>query len=686
MRLSRNLTAVGLATLLPSLAFAGGIPTSTGWLEEVVVTGKLERLGGDPSSATVGVATSEQLDLRPVLRTGELLEVVPGLIVTQHSGSGKANQYFLRGFNLDHGTDLATSVDGVPVNMPTHAHGQGYTDVNFVIPELVESIEYRKGTYYAETGNFSAAGAVNMRYRTALDKPFVTLESGDDDYMRGLFAASPEIGGGSLLFALERSQNNGPWLLEERFHKTNALLRYSHDTADGRFIVTAQGYDGEWRSTDQIPLRAVQSGETDRFGFVDPTDGGESHRYSVAADWYEKLGVGRMHAQAYAIDYRLDLFSNFTYATDAENGDQFEQFDDRTVYGGQLTWARPLDFMGLSHELDVGVELRRDDIGTVGLYKTVARRRIDTTREDGVTQSSYSAYSTLKTHWSEHVRTEVGLRADLFDFEVRSSLAANSGSADDSIASPKFSLILGPWSETEFFVNVGKGFHSNDARGTTIRVDPTDGVTPVDRVNPLVDALGAEVGVRTAVLPDLQLTASLWTLKLDSELLFVGDAGITEASRESERRGIETGAIWNPVSWLILDADLAWSRSRFTEFDPSGDRIPGAVESVASVGLAIDHPSGWFGGARLRHFGEAPLIEDDSVRSDPTTLVNLEAGYHITDHIQLSAALFNVFDSRDNDITYLYESQLPGEAQPVNDIHFHPVEPRTLRLTLRATF
>jgi outer membrane receptor protein involved in Fe transport len=278
------------------------------------------------------------------------------------------------------------------------------------------------------------------------------------------------------------------------------------------------------------------------------------------------------------------------------------------------------------------------------------------------------------------------LRADLFDFEVRSSLAANSGSADDSVVSPKFSLILGPWSETELFVNVGKGFHSNDARGTTIRVDPADGVTPVERVDPLVDALGADVGVRTAVLPNLQLTASLWTLKLDSELLFVGDAGITEASRESERRGIEAGAIWNPVSWLILDADLAWSRSRFVESDPAGDRIPGAVECVASVGLAIDHPSGWFGGARLRHFGAAPLIEDDSVRSDPTTLVNLEAGYHITDNIQLSAALFNVFDSRDNDITYLYESQLPGEAQPVNDIHFHPVEPRTFRVTLRATF
>ena len=687
----RNLAAVaGLVTLLPSFAFAGGIPTSTQWLEEVVVTGKLERLGGDPSSATVGTATSEQLDLRPVLRTGELLEVVPGLIVTQHSGSGKANQYFLRGFNLDHGTDLATSVDGVPVNMPTHAHGQGYTDINFVIPELVESIEYRKGTYYADTGNFSAAGAVNLRYRSALDAPFVAVESGDDDYLRGLLAASPQIGGGTMLMAVEHSTTNGPWLLEERFHKTNALLRYSRETSGGRFAVTAQGYDGEWRSTDQIPLRAVQSGALDRFGFVDPTNGGESHRYTLAADWHEQIGAGRMHAQAYAIDYRLDLFSNFTYALDAGNGDQFEQFDDRRVYGGQLTWARPIELMGLSHELDLGFELRRDDIDTVGLYKTVARRRIETTREDNVTQSSYSTYSTLKTQWSEHVRTEVGMRADLFDFEVRSSLAANSGSADDSIVSPKFSLILGPWQETELFVNVGKGFHSNDARGTTIRVDPTDGVTPVDRVDPLVDALGADIGVRTAVLPNVQLTASLWTLKLDSELLFVGDAGITEASRESERRGIEAGAIWNPVSWLILDADLAWSRSRFTQeenmIDAAADRIPGAVENVASVGLAIDHPSGWFGGARLRHFGKAPLIEDGNVESDPTTLVNLEAGYHITDNIQVSAALFNVFDSRDNDITYLYESQLPGEAEPVTDIHFHPVEPRTFRLTLRATF
>jgi TonB dependent receptor/TonB-dependent Receptor Plug Domain len=685
-RCVRRAVASSFALSIPAIASAGGVPTSTKWLEEVVVTGQLERLGGEPISASVGVVTSEQLDLRPVLRTGELLEVVPGLIVTQHSGDGKANQYFLRGFNLDHGTDLATSVDGVPVNMPTHAHGQGYTDINFVIPELVQSIEYRKGVYYADTGNFSAAGAVNMRYRDSVDAPLLLAEMGGDSYRRGLLAASPEVGDGILLFGVDYSQTDGPWLLEENFRKTNALLRYSRASETSRFAVTAQGYEGEWRSTDQIPQRAVDAGALDRFGFIDPSDGGDSHRYSLGVDWAARVGASELRANAYAIDYRLDLFSNFTYATDVDNGDQFEQFDERRIYGGAASWRRPLQAAGLDHDVAVGVEMRRDDIDAVGLYRTVGRQRIGVTREDAVVQSSYSIWSSLTTDWNELIRTSIGLRADYFDFDVGSNLAENSGRASDSIVSPRFSLILGPWRDTEFFVNVGKGFHSNDARGTTIRVDPTDGVTPAERVDPLVDAIGADVGVRTAVLPNVQLSLSLWTLKLDSELLFVGDAGVTEPSRESERRGVELGAIWNPASWLIVDADLAWSRSQFTDHDPVGNYIPGAVTRVASVGVAVDHPSGWFGGVRFRHFGDAPLIEDGSVRSEPTTLVNLEAGYRIGERLKLSAAVFNVFDSEDNDITYFYESQLPGEAAPVEDIHFHPVEPRTVRLTISTQF
>src|SRR5215510_8036635 len=305
MQASRRFLSAAVLLAVGTSVHAGGIPTSV--LEEITVTGQLDKLKGEPLSASQGLVTSEQLDLRPTLRTGELLEVVPGLIVTQHSGSGKANQYFLRGFNLDHGTDLATSVDGVPVNMPTHAHGQGYTDINFVIPELVDSIEYRKGVYYADAGNFSAAGAVDMAYRDTVDAPFVLAEFGEDDYRRGVLAASPTLGPGALLFALDYSQNDGPWVLPEGFRKTNALLRYSLRGDDSRLAITAQYYDGKWNSTDQIPQRAVDAGAVDRFGYIDPTDGGDSHRYSLGIDWSASALGGRLHALAYALDYQLDL-------------------------------------------------------------------------------------------------------------------------------------------------------------------------------------------------------------------------------------------------------------------------------------------------------------------------------------------------------------------------------------------
>ncbi len=570
--------------------------------------------------------------------------------------------------------------------MPTHGHGHGYTDINFVIPELVQSIDYRKGAYYAESGDFSAAGAVNMSYRNELDGPLALLEAGEDQFARALLAASPELGRGRLLMAVDYSQTDGPWQLEENFHKRNGLLRYTRETGAGELRITAQGYDGEWRATDQIPLRAVQAGALDRFGAVDPTGGGESHRYSLALDWTQPLAGGESRAQLYGIDYQLDLFSNFSYFTDEVNGDQFEQLDDRRVYGGSWTWRSPAArLFGFEQRLETGLQARHDDIDTVGLYRTVARSRFATVREDAVRQTSVSAFASVSTRWSDKLRTTLGLRADRFEFDVDASLRDNAGERDDQIVSPKFSLVFAPREGLELFLNAGRGFHSNDGRGATITVDPVEG-TPVDPVEPLVAADAFDVGLRAAVARDLQLSVSLWRLDIDSELLFVGDAGTTEASRASERRGIEASVIWNPATWLIVDADFAWSRSRFSDFDVAGDRIPGAVERVASVGVALDHPSGWFGGARFRHFGEAPLIEDNSVRSDPTTLVNLEAGYRFSDRYKVSAALYNVFDSRDNDITYFYESRLPGEVAPVADVHFHPVEPRTLRVTLTAMF
>lgn len=674
--------ALAIASTLTSHAFAAGVPTDD--LDEVVVTARRQSLIGKVESSTQGTVTRAQLESRPVMRTGELLETVPGLVVTQHAGDGKANQYFLRGFNLDHGTDLATSVDGIPVNMHTHGHGQGYTDINFVIPELLDRIEYKKGTYYADEGNFSAAGAVDLEYRRSLDDTLLSLTLGEDNYARGLFAGSAKTGDGDLLWGLDYNQTDGPWKLREDLRRVNALLKYSRGERGDGYSLTASAYDGDWISTDQIPERAVKSGLLDRFGFVDPTNGGGSHRYSLSFAIDKPLGDWQFATNLYALDYQLDLFSNFTYALDAQTGDQFEQFDDRQAYGLHAEISRETRYAGLRGQLKLGVETRFDDIGKVGLYLTNDRERLTSIREDSVQRLGLGFYIEQQLQPVEWLRVIAGLRHDRADFDVRSDLALNSGSANDSITSPKLSLVFGPWADTELFLNTGRGFHENDARGTTIRVDPVDGTTAVERVNPMVRAEGAEIGIRTALIPYTQLALTVWALDLDSELLYVGDAGATEANRASERHGVELGVYLAPREWLTLDADLAWSRGRFSEFDPAGDRIPGAVESVASFGAAVQHPSGWFGGARFRHFGAAPLIEDNSVRSDPTTVVNFEVGRKLGQRLAVSLAAYNVFDSRDNDITYFYESQLPGEAAPMEDRHFHPVEPRTLRLTLET--
>jgi TonB-dependent receptor-like protein len=690
---TRRRAAAGSSLVLPVAfastgALAGGLPgvtlESDARLEEVVVQARRTGLVGEVRSASQGTVTRLQLETRPVLRTGELLETIPGLVVTQHSGGGKANQYFLRGFNLDHGTDFATRVDGVPVNMPTHAHGQGYTDVNFVIPELVDSIEYRKGTYYADEGNFSAAGAADMRYRRELGGGLAVLEAGERSYTRAVLAGSPALAGGTLLLAGELTRTDGPWLLDENLQKYNGVVKFSRGTRADGFSITAAGYHGKWQSTDQLPERAVLSGALDRFGFIDPTDGGESHRYGLGAEWRHERAPWTCEANAYAVDYRLDLFSNFTYAIDQTEGDQFEQFDDRRIYGGRGGVARELSIGSREGRIRFGAEVRRDAIDTVGLYRTRQRQRFGTIREDGVEQTSVSAFVEQELAITDFLRATAGVRYDHFDFDVNSILAANSGRASDSITSPKVTLVAGPWAQTEVFIDAGRGFHSNDARGTTITVDPTDGLTPAGRVSPLVTARGGEIGVRTAIIPRTQLSASLWTLELDSELVFVGDGGITESNRASRRRGLELAAFVKPVDWLTMDADIAWSHARFTELDPAGERIPNALGRVISVGLAAEHPSGWFGGARLRSFGAAALIEDNSARSNPTTLVNADVGYRFSNGYSLAVTGFNLLDSRANDITYFYESRLPGEAQPVADRHFHPVEPRTFRLTVKT--
>ena len=654
---------------------------------EVEVLGTYETGVGTSDSASEGRITARRVETRPALRPGEVLEYVPGVIITQHSGDGKANQYFLRGFNLDHGTDISINVAGMPVNMPTHAHGQGYADLNFLIPELVSGIDYRKGPYYAEVGDFSAAGAAYIEYANTLPSTIGSVTLGEHDYKRGLLAGSPSFAGGTLLYGIELMGQDGPWDNPEKFGKINTVLRYSRgDKADG-FNVTGMAYSAHWNATDQIPQRAVDQGLISRFGAIDPTDGGASSRYSLSYEQHHDFAGGRAMVDAYAIRSDLTLFSNFTFFLDDPiNGDQFEQHENRTVLGLHPRVEFYNKLAGRDNIFKVGLQVRRDDIDPLALYHTVGQAIIGVTREDTVKETSVGIYVEDTLHVTEKFRTIVGVRADRYNFDVDSNIPVNSGTASDSIVSPKLSLIFGPWAKTEYFINYGYGFHSNDARGTTITVDPTDRVTPAEKVDPLVRSKGAEIGVRTEIIPNVESSLSLWELRLDSELLFVGDAGTTEPSRPSKRTGIEWTNHYKPYSWLLLDLDLSASRTRFTDEDPAGDYIPGSLERVVSFGVTVDSLGPWFGMLQYRYFGPRPLIEDNSVRSQSTQLTNLRVGYKIDPKWRVHMDVFNLFDREDHDIDYFYASQLRGEAAPVDDIHFHPIEPRTFRVTFAGYF
>jgi hypothetical protein len=666
---------------------------------EVLVTGRrtftnladlpnpAENIVGVAQSASQGAITSAQLEARPMTRAGEVLETVPGVIISQHSGEGKANQYYLRGFNLDHGTDFATTVAGMPVNMPTHGHGHGYSDLSFLIPELVSGVQYSKGPYFAEQGDFATAGSANINYVNILDRPLVFVGGGQDGYGRALAAVSPRVGAGHLLAAFEAGHNDGPWDRPDSYRKFNGLVRFSRGDSLNGFVVTGMGYQADWDSTDQVPTRAIESGLIGRFGNLDPSDGGDSYRYSGSVEWQRASPNQTTRIAAFGIGYGLDLFSNFTFLLDdPERGDQFEQGDRRFVAGVKASYGRMTLWGDRLMRNTVGVQVRNDAISRVGLYHTEARARLETTREDEVLQTSGAAYLQNEVEWTPTLRTLAGVRVDAYRFDVDADNPANSGVETDVLASSKGGVVIGPFRGTEFYVNGGFGFHSNDARGATITIDPKTG-DPADRVTPLARAVGTEFGVRTVAIRGLQSSLAVWTLHLDSELIFIGDAGSTEAGRPSHRFGIEWSSYARPKPWLVLDGDLAWTRAHFTDDDPSGERIPGAPEYIIAAGVTVDDINKAFGSLRWRFFGPRPLIEDNSVRSESTSLVNLEGGYKITPAMRLVVDVFNLFDAEDSDIDYFYESRLPGEPdEGITDVHLHPTIPRTFRIGLGVTF
>ena len=689
----RPLTLSSLGMVMSGALLAGGVPT----LDTVIEIDYDNSLIGTASSASEGTISGEDLATRPLLRPAEVMEAVPGLIVSQHSGSGKANQYYLRGFNLDHGTDFATSLMSMPLNMPTHGHGQGYLDLQFLIPELIDRIQYRKGPLAADVGDFATAGSAAIDYKRTLDAPFIDLTVGADGYRRALAAGSNRAGEGTLLHALELAGSDGPWVLSEDLSKRNALLRYSQGSRDHGWSMSAMAYASSWNATDQVPQRALTSGQVSRFGNLDPTDGGKTSRYSLAYEWAKRGQSEQQRANAYVVDSSLSLWSNFTYCLNdiaangnCNRGDQFEQVDRRQVYGGGVSQAWQMTWRGRPTELTVGLQGRFDDIGEVALNTSNKRLRTGTIRHDQVREGNLGVYVEQKIQWLEKFRSVVGLRGDAYHFDVNSDRAINSGQRNAQIASPKLALIFGPWRQTEYYLQASSGFHSNDARGVTSRINPDfrdpGFLTATERADPLVRARSYELGLRTAIVPNVQTSLALWQLDLASELLFIGDAGTTEASAPSRRRGIELANYWTPNKQLTLDVDAALSKARFRHSSPGGRLIPGSIEKTSSISATWNGSGAWSGGMRLRYFGPRPLIEDGSVNSKSSTLTNLQMTYAATKQLKLRLEMLNVFDRKVSDIDYFYESQLAGEAAPVADLHTHPAEPRTVRAAINWSF
>jgi outer membrane receptor protein involved in Fe transport len=664
-------------------------------LSAVVVTTDKSTSIGRAYSASEGFVTAEQLENRPLLRPAEVLETVPGLTVTQHSGDGKANQYFLRGFNLDHGSDFATSVLGVPVNMATHAHGQGYMDLNFLIPELVGGLRYHKGVYAAEDGDFGSAGSARIDYRRSLAAPYLDLTVDEHGYRRALAAGSREWNGLQWLGALELAGNDGPWEQPENLHKANAVLRASSGTADNGYSLALLGYRGTWTATEHVPERAIDSGEIGRFGSLLPNDGGETHRVSLSGDWASTNDAGAWRANAWVVDYALNLFSSPSGFINGPQGDQHEQADDRTLFGGQLERRWFLGDAWRDTELALGTQLRHDRIHSIGLYDTVDRRRTHTVREDSVRQTSTALYLQAETEWLAGLRSTAGLRYDHVQVKVDPTGGDlnqdNGGSVSDNQLSPKLGLAWRALPALEFYANWGRGFHSNDARGATTRINPLDGLA-MDPVPLIVTATGSEIGLRAAPLPKWESTLSFWRTKMESELVFVGDEGVTEPRGSSHRHGVEWTNHFTPWANVLIDADVAVSKARFDQPVGGGRQVPNAIPVSASLAATYDDGVRWFGGARLRYTGSYDLEETGREKSSAFLTANAKVGYRLNREWQLSLDVLNLFDRKANDIEYwggaCSATDGPGcnGGEGIDGRLVHPLEPRTVRLQVRYTF
>jgi TonB dependent receptor/TonB-dependent Receptor Plug Domain len=660
-------------------------------LNEVVVTAARRELIGTTSTASEGVVVNDELALTPAFRPGQLLETVPGLQVTSHSGEGKANQYLMRGYNLDHGTDLAVSVDGMPVNNPTHAHGQGYTDLNFMIPELATNIRFTKGTYYADQGDFASVGSIHLSYLNRIDDQ-VNLTAGNLGFERALTAGSAAVGTGNVLGALELQHYDGPWVNPDDQRKVNAVLRYSNgDERDGSSL-TAMFYHGLWNASTDQPVRAIDEGLIGRFGTLDPSDGGRAQRASLSGQYHASIGDGQFNANAYVVNTELTLWNNFThFLIDPVNGDQEAQHEDRVITGGAASYLLPTQLAGISTEWLGGVTVR-DDINDVSRLPTKDRIVLPASADplnfsetDSVHLIDLSAYLQATTHWTSWFRTVIGVREDHIH---GIDSGTNSGQAGQSLFQPKGSVIFTPAATTELYLSAGRGFHSDDLRGVTRAATTGQEGAPL-----IAEQKGEEIGLRQQIAGGkVALTVALFNLDAQSETTYDPDAGEDTAGPASRRYGYEVNLTYQALRWLEFYASYSGDHARFkTDFDDGtghvGRFLPNAPFATGSFNVYIKNLGPWSGGLEYRYLGREPLSSDDEIQSGGYGEWNGDVRYAIANGWSAGLGVYNILNRHANAAEFWYIDRLPGEpAKGVADVHIHPLEPLAARLTVSKTF
>ena len=660
--------------------------------DPIEITIQAEKPGGESASRVV--IGKRELELRPRLRPGDILEAVPGLFAVQHAGGGKANQYFLRGFDADHGTDVAFAVDGVPVNMVSHGHGQGFTDFHFLIPELVTSLDGYKGPFYASQGDFATAGAVNLHLAEALEESYAQYSIGQFGIMRGLVVESPDLGDDwRAVVAGEVYKDNGPFLNPEDLKRYNVYLKATHDIGrSAKVQMTLMSYGSSWRGSGQIPARAVcGEGEPqnpgpeafgqpclDHFGFVDPTEGGATQRHMVSLAYSTAWGDADFTAMAYAIKYRFTLYSNFTFfADDPIHGDEIEQDDNRTVVGTDFRVRRHDHYLGGQFTTSVGAQVRVDSIDNA-LYHDIARERLEARVDAGITESQIGVYVEEDARVRKWLRFIAGARAQRVDVSVEDHLEdlktlgnRTSGYKGATQFLPKFMGILSPSPQLDVFASLGRGFHSNDARGVVRQNDPATLLTP---------AMGYEAGARVTPLPNLTVSASGFLIDLDSELVWAGDAGNTEPSGQTRRYGVELDARYHIGNWLFADADVTFTHARYRANEGNGGAVALAPTRTFSAGVGVRPTVGNFtpsASFRVKSIGARPAIEDESLIAEGFTIVDANAGLRWK-QIELGLDVQNLFNATWREVQFATETRLSYEPKAVTGIHYSPGWPRTV--------